>query len=161
MAQLNIGDKVPEFTMSATGGQTVSASNLRGRPYVLYFYPKDDTPGCTAEACDFRDSLSDFNALGATVIGVSKDSLQAHEKFVKKFNLNFPLASDADGKVCEAFDVWVEKSMYGKTYMGIDRSTFVVDSGGRIAAIWHKVKVKGHVDAVREVLEALSKKAAA
>ena len=161
MSQISVGDKAPDFNMPATGGQTVSARNLAGKPYVLYFYPKDDTPGCTTEACDFRDSISQFNALGAKVIGVSKDSVASHEKFAKKFNLNFPLASDVDGKVCEAFDVWVEKSMYGKKYMGIDRSTFVVDGDGVIVALWHKVKVSDHVAAVAEALAALSKKAAA
>ena len=160
MTDLAIGDKAPDFSMPATGGQTVSAKSLAGAPYVLYFYPKDDTPGCTTEACDFRDNIKQFEKLGAAVIGVSKDSIASHEKFAKKFDLNFPLASDADGKVCAAFGAWVEKSMYGKKYMGIDRSTFLVDAKGRIAGIWRKVKVSEHVAEVAEALKALAKKAA-
>ncbi|NBX66952.1 MAG: thioredoxin-dependent thiol peroxidase [Proteobacteria bacterium] len=160
MTQLAIGDKAPDFSMPATGGQTVSAKSLQGAPYVLYFYPKDDTPGCTTEACDFRDNIKQFEKLGAAIVGVSKDSVASHEKFAKKFDLNFPLASDSDGVVCAAFGVWVEKSMYGKKYMGIDRSTFLVDAQGRIAGIWRKVKVSEHVAEVTEALQLLAKKAA-
>jgi thioredoxin-dependent peroxiredoxin len=160
MTELKTGDKAPPFTLPATGGQTVSLKDFAGKPLVLYFYPKDDTSGCTAEACDFRDNLPQFNRLGAQVLGISKDSVTSHEKFVKKYNLNFPLASDEDGKMCQAYGVWVEKSMYGRKYQGIDRSTFLIDASGRIAAFWRKVKVSGHVEEVRESLEALSKKAA-
>ena len=160
MPDLQIGDVAPSFKMPTTGGKAVSNADLSGKPYVLYFYPKDDTPGCTTEACDFRDNLVAFSRLGAAVIGVSKDSVAKHEKFAKKFDLTFPLASDEGGQVCEAFGTWVEKSMYGRKYMGIDRATFLVDASGRIAAIWRRVKVTDHVKDVAEALAALSKKAA-
>jgi peroxiredoxin Q/BCP len=150
---LKVGDKAPGFTMATDGGGKVSLEQLKGKKVVLYFYPKDDTPGCTAEACAFRDSLPDFSKVKATVIGVSKDSVASHEKFKKKFKLPFPLASDEDGKVTEAYGVWVEKSMYGRKYMGIERATFLIDEKGVIRNIWRKVKVDGHAE---EVLEALN-----
>lgn len=143
----------PVFSMPATMIGRAESAKLKGRPFVLYFYPKDDTSGCTAEACGFRDVLPDFSKLGVTVIGVSKDSLASHEKFAKKFDLNFPLASDEDGSVCEAFGVWVEKSMYGKKYMGIERSTFLIDAKGVVRGAWRKVKVPGHVEEVHKYLE--------
>jgi peroxiredoxin Q/BCP len=145
---LTEGDTAPDFTMPTDGGGSISLSDLKGRPVVLYFYPKDDTPGCTKEACGFRDQLPDFSAVDAEVIGVSKDTVAKHDKFKSKHELNFPLASDEDGSVCEAYGTWVEKSMYGKKYMGIDRATFLIDRDGKIAKIWRKVKVPGHVDDV-------------
>ena len=160
MQELKIGDKAPNFTMSATGGRTVSLDQFAGKPFVLYFYPKDDTPGCTTEACDFRDNIAQFSTVGADVIGVSKDDVASHEKFAKKFDLNFPLASDADGSVCNAYGTWGEKSMYGRKYMGIDRATFVIDGQGRIANIWRKVKVSDHVKEVIAALKNLSSQAA-
>lgn len=149
-----LGKKVPAFSLPTADG-TVGSADLKGKPFVLYFYPKDDTPGCTTEACGFRDALPAFKKLKATVIGVSKDSVKSHAKFAEKFSLPFPLASDEEGKVLAAFGVWVEKSMYGRKYMGIDRATFVVDAEGVIRAVWRKVSVTGHVEAVQEALQAL------
>lgn len=160
MTELKTGDIAPDFSMPATGGATLTRNDFAGKPFVLYFYPKDDTSGCTAEACDFRDSMAAFNALGATVIGVSKDSVASHEKFAKKYGLTFPLGSDAEGAVCAAYGTWVEKSMYGRKYMGIERATFLVDGDGRIVQIWRKVKVGGHVAEVALALAAIGKKAA-
>jgi len=151
---LEIGDKAPDFAMPTDGGGKVSLKSLKGKPVVLYFYPKDDTSGCTAEACAFRDILPDFSKLDAAVIGVSRDSVESHQKFKEKYQLSFPLASDADGSVTEAYGVWGEKSMYGRKYMGIERSTFLIDKNGIIRDIWRKVKVPGHA---AEVLDALSK----
>jgi peroxiredoxin Q/BCP len=152
---LDIGDKAPDFTMATDGGGKVSLKALRGKPVVLYFYPKDDTSGCTAEACAFRDTLPDFSKLEATVIGVSRDPVKSHEKFKEKYGLPFPLASDEDGKVTDAYGVWVEKSMYGRNYMGIERSTFLIDKSGVIRNIWRKVKVPGHAGEVLQAVEAL------
>ncbi len=149
------GDKAPDFTLPTDGGGSVTLSKLKGRKVVLYFYPKDDTPGCTAEACGFRDAFPAFGKIDATVIGISRDSVAAHDKFKKKFDLPFMLASDADGKVCERYGVWVEKSMYGKKYMGIDRSTFLIDDKGVVRNEWRKVKVPGHVAEVMAALKAL------
>lgn len=160
MTELQTGDKAPNFKLPATGEQTLDLADFAGSPVVLYFYPKDDTPGCTTESCDFRDNIAQFKSVGAKVIGISRDSVKSHEKFAKKFDLNFPLVSDEDGKVCEAYGTWVEKSMYGRKYMGIDRSTFLIDGAGRIAAIWRKVKVSDHVAEVIEAVKALDKKAA-
>ena len=144
------GSPAPDFTLSATGGRTIALAAQRGRPFVLYFYPKADTPGCTKEACAFQDALPDFARLpgGIDIIGVSPDKLPALEKFAAKYKLTFPLAADPDNSVATAFGTWVEKSMYGKTYMGIERSTFLIDAEGRIAKIWRKVKVDGHAAAV-------------
>ncbi len=147
-----IGSPVPDFSLPATRIGTVSRTSLKGKPFVIYFYPKDNTSGCTAEACDFRDNMASFNKLGVTVIGISKDSLKSHESFAKKFELTFPLASDEDGKVCDRFGVWIEKSMYGRKYMGIERATFLVDAKGIIRAAWHKVSVTGHVGEVKKAL---------
>ena len=149
---LKEGDKAPSFNMPTNKGENVSLSKLKGQKIVLYFYPRDDTPGCTKEACGFRDDLSKYKRAGAVVIGVSRDSIESHEKFVKKFNLNFTLASDKDGDVCEKYDALRLKNMYGKEYMGIGRSTFLIDTKGKINKIWPKVKVDGHVD---EVLKAV------
>jgi len=145
---LAVGDKAPDFTLPTDGGGTVSMKGLKGKKVVLYFYPKDDTPGCTKEACAFRDSLPDFSKVKAVIVGISKDSVASHDKFKTKFKLPFPLASDEDGKVCEAYGAWVEKSMYGKKYMGIERATFLIDEKGIIRNIWRKVKVPGHADDV-------------
>jgi len=147
------GDKAPDFTMQATGGRTVSLKAQAGKPFVLYFYPKADTPGCTKEACAFEESLPQFK--GIEVIGVSPDAMPPIEKFAKKYNLTFPLASDADNAVATAYGVWGEKSMYGRKYMGIERSTFLIDKNGRIAKAWRKVKVDGHAAEVMDAARAL------
>lgn len=152
---LDAGDKAPTFTLPTDGGGEISLKDLKGETVVLYFYPKDDTSGCTAEACAFRDALPDFSKVNATVIGVSKDPVKKHDKFKDKYDLTFPLASDEDGKVCDVYGTWVEKSMYGRKYMGIDRSTFLIDGKGVIRAIWRKVKVPGHVDEVLKAAQAL------
>jgi len=149
------GDMAPDFTMPASGGRTVSLAELRGRPFVLYFYPKADTPGCTKEACGFQEALPQLGKLGVEVIGVSKDKMKPIEKFAEKYNLTFPLASDAETQVAEAYGVWVEKSMYGKKYMGLERSTFLIDATGKIAAIWPKVKIDGHAAEVQKAIAAL------
>jgi len=146
MAEL--GKKAPAFTLPTDGGGKISLKDLNGRKVVLYFYPKDDTPGCTKEACGFRDALPDLSKLDAVVIGVSKDSVARHDKFKAKYELPFTLASDEDGKVCEAYGTWVEKSLYGRKYMGIDRATFLIDENGVLRGEWRKVKVKGHVEEV-------------
>ena len=148
------GDKAPDFEMAATGGRTVSLEAMKGRPFVLYFYPKADTPGCTKEACAFQEALPALGKIGIEVIGVSKDAMPPIEKFAAKYNLSFPLASDAAG-VAEAYGSWGEKSMYGKTYMGIDRSTFLIDKTGRVAKLWRRVKVPGHAAEVMEAARAL------
>ncbi|MEJ2516515.1 MAG: thioredoxin-dependent thiol peroxidase [Methyloceanibacter sp.] len=145
---LEVGDKAPNFNLPTDGGGNISLKDHKGETVILYFYPKDDTPGCTKEACGFRDALPDFSKAKAKVIGVSKDPVKKHDKFKDKYDLTFPLASDEDGAVCEAYGAWVEKSMYGRKYMGIDRSTFLIDGKGVIRGIWRKVKVPGHVDEV-------------
>ena len=150
-----IGESAPDFTMPTDGGGTVSLAALKGKNVILYFYPKDDTPGCTKEACGFRDNLAAFAGADAVVIGVSRDSVAKHDKFKAKHELPFTLGSDEDGKVCEAYGTWVQKSMYGKTYMGIDRATFLIDGEGVLRQEWRKVKVPGHVEAVLEAVEAL------
>jgi thioredoxin-dependent peroxiredoxin len=152
---IEIGDKAPDFTLSTDGNGKVTLSKLRGQKVILYFYPKDDTTGCTAEACGFRDSFPKFGKIEAAVIGISKDSIASHDKFKKKYELPFTLGSDTDGKVCEAYGVWVEKSMYGRKYMGIERATFLIDEKGVVRGVWHKVKVPGHVDAVLTAVKAL------
>ena len=152
---LAVGDKAPDFTLPADGGGTISLKGLKGKKVVLYFYPKDDTPGCTKEACAFRDSLPDFSKVKAVIVGISKDSVASHDKFKTKFKLPFPLASDEDGKVCEAYGAWVEKSMYGKKYMGIERATFLIDEKGIIRNIWRKVKVEDHAPDVLKAANAL------
>jgi len=149
------GQKAPDFSAATDGGKKLKLSDLRGKPVVLYFYPKDDTPGCTAQACGFRDQLPDFSKLKAQVIGVSKDSAARHDKFKAKYELTFPLVSDEDGKICEKYGTWIEKSLYGRKYMGIERATFLIDKTGAITKIWHKVKVPGHVDEVLAALKPL------
>jgi peroxiredoxin Q/BCP len=141
---IDVGDPIPDFTLPTDGGGTLSAADLKGGKTVLYFYPKDDTPGCTKEAQAFRDSLGAFAAAGTRVIGVSTDGVDKHDKFKAKHGLNFVLAADADATLAKAFGVWVEKSMYGKKYMGLERSTFVVDEAGVVRRAWRKVKVEGH-----------------
>jgi len=148
------GDTAPAFTMQASGGRTVGSAALAGKPYVLYFYPKADTPGCTKEACAFQEALPQLGHIGITVIGVSRDPMKPIEKFAEKYNLKFPLASDP-GEVSEAYGTWVEKSMYGRKYMGMERSTFLVDAKGKIAKIWRKVKVGGHAEDVMKAAKAL------
>lgn len=152
---LSIGDKAPDFTLPTDGNGTISLAALKGKKVILYFYPKDDTPGCTKEACGFRDALPDFGGADAVVIGVSKDTVAKHDKFKQKYELPFTLGADVDGTVTEAYECWVEKSLYGKKYMGIDRATFLIDGDGILRGIWHKVKVDGHVDAVLQAAKAL------
>jgi len=149
------GGKAPDFEMPASGGRTVSLAAMQGKPFVLYFYPKADTPGCTKEACAFQEALPQLGKIGLDVIGVSRDAMKPIEKFAEKFQLTFPLASDPTGKVAEAYGTWVEKSMYGKKYMGLDRATFLIDATGKIARVWRKVKVDGHAAAVMEAARAL------
>lgn len=145
MARPIVGETSPVFSLRTGGGATVTSSDYLGeKAIVLYFYPKDDTPGCTREACDFRDLEAEFAAAGAVIFGISKDSEASHAKFSGKFTLNFPLLSDPDGTACEAFGVWVEKMNYGKKYMGIERTTFVIGKDGNIKAVFPKVKVDGH-----------------
>ena len=152
---LEPGAKAPDFTLPTDGGGTVSLAKLKGKRVILYFYPKDDTSGCTAEACAFRDSFPNFRKADAVVIGVSRDSAASHDKFKKKYQLPFTLAADVEGKVTEKYGVWVEKSMYGRKYMGIERATFLIDEKGVIRAVWHKVKVPGHADEVMKALKEL------
>lgn len=152
---VNAGDKAPDFSMPTDGGGTVSLSGLKGKKVVLYFYPKDDTPGCTKEACAFRDALPDFSGVDAVVIGVSRDPVKSHDKFKAKYELNFPIASDEDGKASEAYGTWVEKSMYGKKYMGMERATFVIDGQGIVRNVWRKVKVDGHAAEVLKAVQAI------
>ncbi len=152
---IEVGTPAPDFTMPTDGGGSVTLSALKGKPVVLYFYPKDDTSGCTSEACGFRDQLPDFSGLDAVVIGVSKDSVASHDKFKAKYELPFTLASDKETGVAEAYGVWVEKSMYGRKYMGLERATFLIDKDGIVRNVWRKVKVTGHVAAVLKALQAL------
>jgi len=147
MENFSIGMKAPFINIPGDGGSTIDTSKINN-PYVIYFYPKDDTPGCTTEALNFSENIKFFNDNNITVIGISKDTIEKHDKFIKKHNLSVILGSDHKGEVCEAFGVWVEKSMYGRKYMGIERSTFLVDSNGNLKNVWKKVKVKGHVDDV-------------
>jgi peroxiredoxin Q/BCP len=151
------GDKAPDFELPTDGGETLELSRLKGKPAVLYFYPKDDTSGCTAEAKDFTRLAPDFRKAGVEVIGVSPDSVESHAKFRKKYDLAVRLAADADKAVASAYGVWVEKSMYGRKYMGVERSTFLIDGKGRIAKSWRKVKVPGHAEEVLAAAKALVK----
>lgn len=146
--QLAVGDLAPDFTLPRDGGSQVTLSDLRGHPVILYFYPKDDTPGCTLEAQDFTRLYPAFTQMGAEVFGISKDSVKKHEKFCQKHALSIPLLSDEASTVCEDFGVWKEKQMYGKTYLGIERTTFLIDAKGHIARIWPKVSVKDHAEEV-------------
>ncbi|WP_206930991.1 thioredoxin-dependent thiol peroxidase [Roseococcus thiosulfatophilus] len=155
MSELSVGDAAPDFTMPASGGRQVSREALKGQPYLLYFYPKADTPGCTKQACGIQEALPQLGKLGLTVIGVSPDAMPPIEKFAKKYGLEFPLASDADQKVAGAYGTWVEKSMYGKKYMGMERTSFLVGADGTIKAIWRKVKPEAHAAQVMEAAKAL------
>ena len=152
---LEAGKKAPDFKLSGDDGKTVQLAKFKGKPVVVYFYPKDDTSGCTAEAKDFSCLAADFAAAGAEIIGISPDSVASHLKFKAKYDLSVRLGADEDKSVATAFGVWVEKSMYGKKYMGVERSTFLVDKAGRIAQIWRKVKVPGHADEVLGAVKAL------
>ena len=149
---LEAGSKAPDFNLTADDGSQVSLSDFAGKRVVLYFYPKDDTSGCTTQACDLRDHMAELNDQGAVVLGVSPDSRESHRKFKEKHGLNFPLLVDDDHGVAEAYGVWVEKSMYGKKYMGIERSTFIIDGEGTLEAVWRKVKPKEHAQRLREYL---------
>jgi thioredoxin-dependent peroxiredoxin len=151
-SNLSVGDPAPDFDLAADGGARVRLDDFKGRTLVLYFYPKDDTSGCTTEAKAFAAASSDFAKASAAIVGVSKDSVKSHDKFKAKYDLNFALGSDADGQVMERYGVWVEKSMYGRKYMGTERTTLLIDGKGRIARIWRRVKVPGHA---KEVLEAV------
>lgn len=153
--QLSIGDKAPMFDMLINGGGSISTATLAGKNFVLYFYPRDDTPGCTLEAKDFKDNLEKFDKLNTVIIGVSKDSIKSHDKFVEKYCLPFPLASAENTNVCEDYGVWKEKMNYGKAYMGIERTTFLIDKNGIIQKIWKKVKVDGHAIEVLEAVKSL------
>ena len=152
MSELTVGAKAPTFSAPDQSGKTVSLSDFKGKKVVLYFYPKDDTPCCTVEACSFRDEYAEFKKKGAVVLGVSPDDTKSHGKFAEKFSLQFPLLVDEDKAIAQAYGVWVEKSMYGKTFMGVERSTFVIDGQGKLAAIYRKVKPAEHT---AEVLAAL------
>ena len=153
-ADLKPGDAAPDFDLPGPDGP-VSLKALRGKTVVLYFYPKDDTSGCTAEAKAFTEGAEDFAAAGVAVVGVSKDSVASHDKFKAKYGLGFSLGADVDGKVVEAYGVWVEKSMYGRKYMGIERATFLIDGSGRVARVWRKVKVPGHATEVLAAAKAI------
>jgi peroxiredoxin Q/BCP len=149
------GDKAPDFELPATGGRKVSAKALKGKPYLLYFYPKADTPGCTKEACAFQEALPQLGKIGIEVIGVSPDKMKPIEKFAEKFGLTFPLASDEEKTAAEAYGTWVEKSMYGRKYMGMERSSFLIDAKGKVAKVWRKVSVPGHAAEVMAAAKAL------
>ena len=153
---LEEGKKVPAFTLKADDGSKVKLSELKGKPVVLYFYPKDDTPGCTKEACAFRDRKAEIEALGAVVFGVSPDSVESHVKFRDKYELNFPLLADVDHKLAEKYGAWREKNMYGKKKMGIQRSTFLIGPDGKLVKVWKSVKVAVHDAQVIEALQALN-----
>ena len=149
------GSPAPDFDLPASGGRRVSLGAMKGRPFVLYFYPRADTPGCTKEACAFQEALPQLGKTGIEVIGVSRDKMKPIESFAAKYGLTFPLASDETGEVAEAYGAWVEKSMYGKKYMGVDRSTFLIDRDGRITRVWRKVRVDGHAEDVMKAAQGL------
>lgn len=155
MADLNVGDIAPDFTLPRDGGGSFKLSDFIGKPVVLYFYPEDDTPSCTNEAIGFSQLKSDFEKAGAVVVGLSPDSVRKHDKFKAKHGLTVDLASDEERKVIETYHLWVEKKMYGRTYMGVERATFLIGRDGRIAQIWRKVRVKGHAESVLEAVRAL------
>lgn len=157
MAKVAIGDKAPDFTLPRDGGGMVSLSDFRGKWLVLFFYPKDDTPTCTTEAIDFSAKTDAFTAAGVSLLGISPDPVKKHDKFVKKYSLKTPLVSDETKDVCETYGVWVEKSLYGRKYMGVERTTLLVSPDGTVAALWEKVKIAGHVD---EVLQDATARAA-
>lgn len=150
--ELKIGMKAPDFTLPDSQGKEIALSNLKGKKIILYFYPKDNTSGCTAEAVSFRDNYNKFKQANAEVIGISKDSMASHHNFIQKYDLPFTLLSDNEGKVCSLYGVWKEKKMYGRNYMGIERTTFLIDEQGYIQQIFPKVKVKGHIEEVMKFL---------
>ncbi len=156
---IELNTKAPDFTADTDGGGKITLSENKGKWIVIYFYPKDSTSGCTTEACNFRDNYERLSALNAVILGVSPDSVKSHDNFKAKQELNFSLISDTDKSICESYGVWVEKSMYGKKYMGVERSTFIIDSEGNIKKIYRKVKVNGHVDTVIADLQALQSSA--
>jgi peroxiredoxin Q/BCP len=156
MSTLEAGKLAPDFSLPTDGGGKVSLSDLKGSMVVLYFYPKDDTPGCTKEAIAFTDLKKEFDACGAKIIGISKDTPQKHDKFKAKHDLDVVLASDEEGTMIDAYGVWVEKNMYGRKYMGIERATYLIGSDGKILNIWRKVRVNGHVEAVLDTVKANS-----
>ncbi|MGQ0698743.1 MAG: peroxiredoxin [Panacagrimonas sp.] len=152
---LAVGDKIPDITLPANGGREVSFKDYKGKKLVVYFYPKDNTPGCTQEGQDFRDLYKQFQKAGADIVGISKDSVKSHDNFVAKFEFPFTLLADVEGKACDAFEAIVEKSMYGRKYMGIDRCTWLFDDKGELTQVWRSVKVKGHAAEVLEAVKAL------
>ena len=152
---LKVGDKAPDFNLNSSDGSNISLDQLKGKKIVIYFYPKDDTPGCTIEACEFRDANNEISNAGAVVFGVSKDNLTSHHKFISKFGLNFPLLSDEDGQMCNLYGAWGEKTSFGKTTFGILRITFLIDEFGVIAKIWNNVKPEGHSKEVLDAIESL------
>jgi thioredoxin-dependent peroxiredoxin len=152
---MKTGTKLPNVTLPASGGKDIALADYKGKPLVIYFYPKDNTPGCTQEGIDFRDLYKDFRKAGAEVLGVSRDSVRSHENFIEKYKLPFPLLSDPDEVACKAFDVIREKSLYGRKYMGVDRSTFLFDKAGALKQEWRGVKVKGHAEEVLAAVKAL------
>lgn len=154
--QLSVGDKAPDFTVNDQNGQSISLSQFEGKKVVLYFYPKDDTPGCTREACSFRDHLSEFQGLDAEILGVSFDDQASHQKFIDKYGLNFKLLADTEKEIASKYGVYVQKNMYGKTYWGIERSTFVIDRSGHIAAIFRNVRVDGHTEEVMNAVKQIN-----
>jgi peroxiredoxin Q/BCP len=149
---LTVGQKAPDFSIKTDDGSEFKLSNHFGKKVIVYFYPKDDTPGCTTEACDFRESISQFNQLGCVIIGISRDSIESHKKFKEKYSLNFPLGSDENGDVCRLYGTWTEKSMFGKKYFGVQRSTFLINEEGIVTHTWPKVSVSNHI---KEILSAL------
>jgi peroxiredoxin Q/BCP len=152
---MKAGDKLPDLTLAATGGKDIGLRDFSGKTLVVYFYPKDNTPGCTQEGTDFRDLYKDFRKAGIEILGVSRDSVKSHENFAEKYKLPYPLLSDPDEKLCKAFDVIQEKSLYGRKYLGVDRSTFLFDSAGKLRQDWRSVKVKGHAAEVLAAAKAL------
>ena len=153
MTELKIEDVAPDFTLPTDSDETLTLSDFKGQKVILYFYPKDDTPGCTKESCNFNDNLSQLKQMNTQVIGISKCSVAKHGKFKAKYGFEFPLVSDENDKTCEAYGTWAGKNTFGKTYMGINRTTFLIDENGLIEHIWHKVKVNGHVDDVMKTIK--------
>ncbi|QOL19483.1 thioredoxin-dependent thiol peroxidase [Candidatus Bodocaedibacter vickermanii] len=150
---ISIGSKAPDFKINIDDGTNFTLSDYLGQKVIVYFYPKDNTPGCTTEACDFRESIAQFNQLKCKVLGISRDSVATHAKFKEKYNLNFPLGADEDGAVCQLYGVWVQKSMFGKKYFGVNRATFLIDEDGIVKHIWPSVSVSSHIKDILTVLQ--------